>query len=106
MQVQGITVLNPQFVMAQPVQFKLKEKMFSWSGDDFKIMEATTGATWFKIKGKTFSLSDKKEFLDAQGNTIATMKESIFRIMKKMTISGHGFSFEARPSPSAQNADL
>ena len=98
MQAQGIAVLDPRFVVPYPVQFKLKEKIWSWSGDDFKITETSSGATWFKVKGKTISLSDKKEFLDAHGNVIATMRESFFRIMNKMTISGPGFTFNVRPS--------
>ena len=100
MQAQGIAVLDPRFVVGYPVQLKLKEKVWSWSGDDFKITEASTGATWFKLKGKTISLSDKKEMTDAYGNVVATMRESFFRILSKMTIEGPGYTFDVRTSHS------
>lgn len=90
----SLVVVHERFVVAQPVQLKLKEKMISWSGDDIKIKELSTQETWFKVKGKALSFSDKKEFIDAYGNTLATMKQPQFSWKTRMEVSGAGFQFQ------------
>lgn len=51
-----ISVIDGRYVTQQTVQLKLKEKYFSFSGDDFTIEDAATKQAWFKVKGATMSL--------------------------------------------------
>lgn len=64
-----------RFVAQQPLKLHLKEKAFSFSGDDFGIVDAITGAQWFVIKGKTFSLRDQKMMYDCTGAPVFTMRQ-------------------------------
>jgi hypothetical protein len=96
MQQAGPVVVHQSYVAPHELQLKLKEKIFSLSGDSFEIKEATTKQTWFKVKGNAFSLRDTKTFMDANGNEIATMKQPILHILKSMKVSGNGFSFDVR----------
>lgn len=91
----NLVVVHDRFVVAQAVQLKLKE-MMSWSGDDFEITELTTRAPWFKVKGKTFSMRDKKELLDSYGNIVATMRNKHACYEPRIASSGAGFHFEVR----------
>ena len=94
----GPVVLHEKFVAPGTVQLKLREKVFTWSGDDFKIKEINTGATWFKVKGKAFSFRDRKEFFDAHGNVLATMTQTPLSLRGRMKVVGNGFEFEVYPT--------
>ena len=47
------------FLFLSQITLVLKEKVFSLSGDDFKINDIIENP-YFKIKGKTFNISKKK----------------------------------------------
>lgn len=68
------------------MEFKLKEKAFSLSGDNFDIKNVTAGGTAFKVKGSVMSFQDKKKLLDANGNPIYSMVESIMSLRGRMQI--------------------
>lgn len=58
----------------KPTTLVVREKFFSWSGDDFKIKEYPTGAPFgngLKVKGKTFALRDQMTLVDGDGNVVA-----------------------------------
>jgi len=59
----------------------MKEKVFSLSGDDFSVTTAD-GLVVCKCKGKVFSISDKKEFTDTQGNLLFSLKKKHLTIHK------------------------
>lgn len=78
--------LGPQpqqsgFYAQQQVTLAMKEKVFSLSGDDFTVTTAE-GAPVLKIKGKVFSISDRKTFLDLQGNELFTLKNKLLSLHK------------------------
>lgn len=50
----------PQFIAQAPVTLVMREKMWSWSGDDFSVQDAATGRAVVKCKGKAMSLRDRK----------------------------------------------
>lgn len=65
-----ICVIGEQHVFDDVRYFMLKEKVFSWSGDDFEIMELSTKTPMYKISGKALSVREKKELLDMDGNVL------------------------------------
>ncbi len=71
----------------QVMEYKLKEKMWSMSGDSFSVKQVSTGAAAFKIKGTVMGFNDKKKILDLNGTPIYTMVESILSLRGRMQIS-------------------
>jgi len=65
-----------RFVFQQPVTLYLDEK-YSFSGDDFSIKDSN-GTSYFKCKGKTFSLRDKKVLYDLYDKPILNIQENAF----------------------------
>lgn len=76
-----------KYVYNQPVEYKLKEKLWSLSGDSFSVTQVSTGATAFKIKGTVLGFNDKKKILDPSGAPIYTMVESLLSLRGRMQIS-------------------
>lgn len=60
--------------------------MFSLSGDSFSITNVATGQPAFKVKGNALSFQDSKVLLDADGNSVYKMKESIISLRGRMQI--------------------
>jgi len=86
-QPQPICATEPRFCLPHNVQLHLKEKFFSFSGDDFKITEATNKSIIdFQCEGRTFSLSQKKVLRDNVGVPVLNMKEQLFSFTDKFTI--------------------
>ena len=69
--------VDARFCQPREVTLLLREKVFSWSGDDFKVKEPQTGMEWFQIKGKNFSLREKKTLFDVHGAPVWNIKESL-----------------------------
>lgn len=92
-----LTVVDNRFVVAQQqVQLKLKERMFSWSGDTFDITEVASKKVWFLIKGQALSFRDKKTLYDGHGKDVAKMKNDSAWFASCITASGDGFRFDVR----------
>lgn len=81
-----ICATEPRFILPHPVTLRLREKVFSISGDDFKISCANTGAEYFKCQGKVFSLREKKILRDNGGVPVLNFKEQLIAIMNKFNI--------------------
>jgi len=54
--------INNNFIRPHQVTLKLREKVFSLSGDTFEITDAYSNQTLIECRGQKFSLSDRKEF--------------------------------------------
>lgn len=67
---------EPRFIAQKPVTLALKERVLSFSGDDFSIKD-TNGMTYFKCKGKYLTLHDRKYLYDIYNNPIITIKQNI-----------------------------
>ncbi len=74
---QQICATEARFCLPHPVTLNLREKLFSFSGDDFKISCAATGTPYFQCQGKTWSLREKKVLRDAYGTPVANFKEKL-----------------------------
>lgn len=72
-----VVAVDERFALPQPVTLVLREKIFSFSGDDFSIKDATTGQPYFRVNGRALSLREKKTFLDAYGQPIMNMKSQL-----------------------------
>lgn len=78
--------LAARYVSQHPIEFKLKEKAFSLSGDSFSIKRLDTGEGTFQVKGKAISIKDSKKLLDASGNPIYKMTEELLTLRGRMSI--------------------
>ncbi|KAI9005377.1 tubby C-terminal-like domain-containing protein [Gaertneriomyces semiglobifer] len=72
-----VACVDPRFCMPQSVTLHLREKIFSFSGDDFKIKDPNTDQVYFRIAGRALSLRDKKTFSDAYGEPVMNMKKEL-----------------------------
>jgi len=81
-----ICATEPRFVLPIPVTLRLREKVFSMSGDDFSISCAATGVEYFKCQGKFFSLREKKILRDNAGVPVLNFKEQLISFTDKFNI--------------------
>ena len=88
-----------------PIRIVVREKLFSWSGDDFRIKHHPDGrplGNGLKMKGKVFALRDQMALLDGNGNMVAVC-------LRKFELIGQTFKIYLpnpvlpRQQPSAQN---
>lgn len=75
-----MVVIGDQYVFNEPKYFCIKEKFFSFSGDDFDILELSSRQAMFKVNGKALSFRDKKELLDPTGNMILDSTQTLLAL--------------------------
>jgi len=78
---------NGKYVSNEQTVLKLKEKFFSFSGDDCVIKD-TNGKTWFKINASTFSMSGKRTMMDSEGVEIAGYRKKLLSMHATAYITG------------------
>ena len=83
-----IICTDRRFVFNQPLTLYLNEKL-SFSGDDFTIKDSN-GVSYFKCKGKNFSIRDKKVIYDLYDKPIFNIRANAF--------IGHGQKIYAEKS--------
>lgn len=82
-----ICATEPRFCLPQNVQLRLREKLMSFSGDDFKITDAANSAVvYFQVQGRVFSLREKKVLRDNMGVPVANMKEHLISFTPTFTV--------------------
>ncbi|TFK48430.1 DUF567-domain-containing protein [Heliocybe sulcata] len=64
---------------------KLREKKLSFTGDDYEIT-TPDGRPFLIMKGKVFSLRNRKLLCDAQGQPILNIRDQIFTLFKQFRI--------------------
>jgi len=57
----------------------VKQKFFSWSGDDFAVKDQT-GATRFVVKGKVLTMRDKMVITNEAGEKVAMVQKKILSL--------------------------
>lgn len=77
---------SSRYVYRHAVDFKLQEKAFSLSGDDFSVVNVQTGEQTFKVKGNAFSFKDSKSLLDSRGRPLYKMSEALLSLRGRMKI--------------------
>ncbi|OXA50423.1 protein LURP-one-related 15 [Folsomia candida] len=87
-----ICATEPRFCLPHTVQLRLREKLWSFSGDDFKITDASNAEiVYFQCHGKVFSLRDKKVLRDNMGVPVLNMKEQLISFTDKFRVyAGEG----------------
>jgi len=74
-------VLGSRFVSQAPITLRMREKMWSWSGDDFSIKDMNE-QPWFKIQGRPFSVRNKGTLLDYEGNPVANYRQKLWSMSR------------------------
>lgn len=77
-----------------PTRIIVKEKLFSWSGDDFSIKQYPSRAPFgngLKMKGKTFAMRDQMALVDGNGKMLAVC-------LRKFELVGQTFKVYDVPS--------
>lgn len=74
-----VAVFTP-FIARAPTTLELKEKMFSWTGDDFAVKDAATGQTVIRCQGKMMSLRECKAITDASGRPLFNLRNKMMTI--------------------------
>jgi hypothetical protein len=69
----------PQFFAAGLETLVLKEKVLSWTGDDFHIKLAN-GTPILRVGGKVMSISGRKKVYDMQGNHLFDIVKEHFHL--------------------------
>ena len=58
---------------------KLREKIFSWSGDDCSVKDMED-RKWFKIEGSALSMTNKRTMTDPEGRVIAGYRKKLLSL--------------------------
>ncbi|KAM0787660.1 hypothetical protein ACM66B_003724 [Microbotryomycetes sp. NB124-2] len=77
----GVTDPHFQFYAVQPTSLIMKEKAWSFSGDDFSVKDQN-GATVVKCSGKAISMRDTKVIKDPTGKVLFTIKNKLISLHK------------------------
>jgi uncharacterized protein YxjI len=73
--------VNPSYCLPKQTTLVMKEKVWSLSGDTFHIVDEN-GHEVVQCRGQAFSLSDRKEFADAQGRPLFSLRTKLLSIHK------------------------
>ncbi|KAG5582765.1 hypothetical protein H5410_053392 [Solanum commersonii] len=71
-----VAIINPQFCAPYPVDLNVVRKLMTWSEGAFGVTDVN-GNIVFKVKGKFFSLRDRRILLDAAGNSLVTFQQKM-----------------------------
>ena len=64
----------------------MREKLFSWSGDDFTVSDMNTKQGFCKIDGQAISLRDTMRLKDMNGEIICVLKKKLLSLMPQYKI--------------------
>ncbi|XP_058214713.1 protein LURP-one-related 10-like [Rhododendron vialii] len=80
-----VAIVSPQFCAPYPVDLTIVRKLLSITEGDFTVTDVN-GNVMFKIKGKVFSLRDRRVLLDTAGNPILTLQQKILTAHKRWQV--------------------
>ena len=72
----AVDVVSPQFCMSQPMDLTISRKLMTLEDGTFGVTDLNDNLL-FKIRGKVFSLHDRRVLLDAAGNPIITFQQKV-----------------------------
>jgi len=81
-----ICATDPRFCIRAPVLLYLREHAFSFSGDDFTIADANSGAVYFVCAGQFMSFTQSKIILDNAGVPVVNIQHEWFSFTHKYNI--------------------
>ncbi|CAJ1457431.1 unnamed protein product [Effrenium voratum] len=96
----SLTVFDPKFVVqGKSMMLRLKAKVFSFSGDSYKIVDANDSSkVIFQCMGKFLSLSEKRVICDAGGAPLFVIKEPMLQLDDKQYV----YSVDAEGKPKEE----
>ncbi|XP_057808265.1 protein LURP-one-related 15-like isoform X1 [Salvia miltiorrhiza] len=71
-----VAVVSPQFCVSYPVDLIVTRKLMTLEDGTFGVTDVN-GNLLFRIRGKVFSLHDRRVLLDAAGNPIITFQQKL-----------------------------
>ncbi|KAF5750759.1 hypothetical protein HS088_TW03G01098 [Tripterygium wilfordii] len=71
-----VVVIGPQFLATYPVDLVVKSKTWSLTEGNFGVTDVN-GTVLFSIKGKFFSLRDRRILLDTSGNPLVSLQQKV-----------------------------
>ena len=74
--VNPLAVVGPQFCAPYPVDLVIVRKLLTLSEGNFGVTDVN-GNIMFRVKGKLFSLRDRRILLDAAGNPLLTFQQKV-----------------------------
>jgi uncharacterized protein YxjI len=80
-----VAIISPQFCAPYPVDLTIVRKLLTVTEGNFAVTDVN-GNVMFKIKGKFFSLRDRRVLLDAAGNPILTLQQKIMTAHRRWQV--------------------
>ncbi|XP_047335272.1 protein LURP-one-related 15-like [Impatiens glandulifera] len=80
-----IAVVNPQFCAPYSLDIIIQRKLLTLTEGNFAVADVN-GNILFQVKGKLFSLHDRRFLLDVAGNTILTLQQKIISVHKRWVV--------------------
>ncbi|CDZ96510.1 Tubby C-terminal-like domain [Phaffia rhodozyma] len=77
--------IHTSYCAPHPVTLVLKEKAFSFSGDDFNIKDAANGMDVVRCQGQALSFRDKKVITDTSNRVLFTIKNKLLSVLSTYT---------------------
>lgn len=74
-----VAVVSPQFCVGYPVDLTVTRKLMTLEDGTFGVTDVN-GNLMFRIRGKVFSLHDRRVLLDAAGLPIITFQQKVLLI--------------------------
>merc|ERR1711988_1656587 len=77
----GLRILpsHESYLKEDHTVLKLREKIFSWSGDDCSVKDMED-RKWFKIEGSALSMTNKRTMTDPEGRVIAGYRKKLLSL--------------------------
>ena len=95
-----LTVFGSKYVVPEGknLMLRLKAKVFSFSGDSYKIVDAQDNQVMFQCMGKFLNFDNKRVICDASGAPIFVIKEPMMQLDDKQYV----YSTDAEGKPAKE----
>ncbi|KAL2509815.1 Protein LURP-one-related 15 [Forsythia ovata] len=80
-----IAVISPQFCVPYPVDLTIVRKLMTLSEGSFGVTDAN-GNIMFRVKGKLFSLHDRRVLYDSAGNPLITFQQKLLSAHRRWQV--------------------
>ena len=75
-----------RFTHESEQNYAVREKLFSWSGDDFDIKEVNSGDVAFRVRAKQLTLHNSKVLCDMEGDPVYKLSEATMTLRNRMHV--------------------
>uniref|UniRef100_A0A5B6YNR2 Uncharacterized protein n=1 Tax=Davidia involucrata TaxID=16924 RepID=A0A5B6YNR2_DAVIN len=80
-----VVVIGPQFCVSYPVDLAIVKKLMAISEGNFGVVDVK-GNVIFKVKGKLFSIRDRRTLLDYAGNPVVTLQQKMISAHRRWLV--------------------